>query len=541
MALGEKPARPDSRWTLRGRKLAFHPHLSAEDRHAALDALMVRPSGVALRRFAILLVLSVIVASVGLLQNSTAVIIGAMLIAPLMAPIMGIAASLVMGWGVRLATGLAVVTMSVAGAIAIAWTITRLIPSVGTTLPTEVLSRTSPDIRDLLVALAAGTAGAYATVRRDISGALPGVAVAVALVPPLASVGVLIGRDQTALARGAGLLFATNLFGIILAASLVFLLTGFVPASRFGLTRRRILIALSLAAIPTIVIGAELTTRFTKVADHARQLEAATQAIVAWLGPGDDLSQVTLTGSAVQVSVTGPVAPPSLQTLSDALDNALNQKTTVNLAWTPVQDGEPTPSPTTHATSLLALAQLRPVVEQWLSRQGSNLDGMSYDGNTLVVTASGQTRPDSGTVLSGVLMQQFGTTIPISLVWTKTPSPSPSSTPTSSTDPSVAIARTTADTWISTHPGIEILNVGQNSTGLTLTLIGDLEPPVNDLEAELRAALPQLAITIEWVNGTVLGHLTPTPTTSPEVASSARPSELTSAVPSLPPAEESSS
>ncbi len=85
-----------------------------------------------------------------------------MLIAPLMAPIMGVAASVVMGWGVRLAVGLAVVATSVAGGIAVAWTIARLIPIVGATLPTEVLSRTSPDIRDLVIALAAGSAGAYA-------------------------------------------------------------------------------------------------------------------------------------------------------------------------------------------------------------------------------------------------------------------------------------------------------------------------------------------------------------------------------------------
>jgi uncharacterized hydrophobic protein (TIGR00271 family) len=501
-------------WSRHGHKFGFHPHLSAEDRHAALDALMVRPSAVALRRFAILLGLSVVVASVGLLQNSTAVIIGAMLIAPLMAPIMGIAASLVMGWTVRLATGLAVVTISVAGAIAIAWTITRLIPAVGTTLPTEILSRTSPDIRDLLVALAAGTAGAYATVRRDISGALPGVAVAVALVPPLACVGVLLARDQTALAGGAGLLFATNLFGIVLAAALVFLLTGFVPASRFGLTRRRILLTLAITAIPTIVIGAALTTRFTRVADHARRLEAATQAIVTWLGPGDNLSQVTLTGSAVRVNVAGPVAPPSLQTLTDALDNVLNQKTTVNLAWTPVQNGEPTssPSPSTAPSALPALIQLRPVVAEWLSRKSSNLDNMSYEGDTLVVTASGRTRPDDGVALSEVVRQQLGISVPISLVWTKTPAISPSGTPSATTDSTVEIARATSNAWIAFHPGIEILGIDLNGDGLSVTLVGAIEPSVTDLEAQLQAALPRLVITIEWVTGTVLGQVTPTPT-----------------------------
>jgi hypothetical protein len=235
----------------------------------------------------------------------------------------------------------------------------------------------------------------------------------------------------------------------------------------------------------------------------------------------------------VQVNVTGPVAPPSLQTLTDALDNALSQKTTVNLAWTPVQNGEPTPSPSAAPSVAVALVRLRPVVEAWLSGQSSNLDNMSYDGDTLVVTATGHTRPDSGADLSEILRRQFGTTIPISLVWTMAPSASPSSTPSSSNDSSVAIARATTQAWTVDHPGTEILSVDQNSTGLTVTLVGGSEPAVGDLEAELQAALPQLTITIQWISGTVLGQVTPTPTPAPTPAPPPASPPLTSPPPSL--------
>jgi uncharacterized hydrophobic protein (TIGR00271 family) len=498
---------------------AFRPHLPAADRRDALDALMVRPSRIVLRRFAILLALSVVVAAVGLLQDSTAVIIGAMMIAPMMSPIMGLAASLVMGWWVRLLIGLAVVTLSVVGAIAISWGVTQFIPAIGATLPTEVLSRSSPDIRDLLVALAAGAAGAYATVRRDVSGALPGVAVAVALVPPLASAGVLMGRHQPSLARGAGLLFATNLFGIVLAAAIVFLLTGLVPASRFRLTRRRILLSVVLAAVPTLLIASELTIRFSAVATHARKLEAATQNIVSWLGPGDDLSHVSLAGSVVDVNISGPLAPPSLQTLTDSLTKTLGQQVTVNLAWTPVQEGSPTPTPSpTPAPAAVTVDEVRPTVQEWLAAQSSNLDGLSYDGSTLVVSASGRSRPKSGDDLAAVIDNDFGTSVPVSLVWTKT---GPQATPSSGPENPVTIARATVDAWLATHPGTAVLGVDQANSEIAVTLVGAVEPDVNDLKSALQAALPQTTITLRWVAGSVLDQLVPTPATSFEPPSSA--------------------
>jgi uncharacterized hydrophobic protein (TIGR00271 family) len=144
-------------------------------------------------RFAVMLVLSVVTAVLGLSMNSDAVVIGAMLIAPLMTPLIGTAAALVMGWPRRLAqSGLAVLAGS-AAAVGISYVLTLLLPAAGQALTPAVLSRTSPDLRDLVVALAAG---AYATAREDVSAALPGVAVAVALVPPLAAAGFTLAIPE---------------------------------------------------------------------------------------------------------------------------------------------------------------------------------------------------------------------------------------------------------------------------------------------------------------------------------------------------------
>jgi uncharacterized membrane protein len=112
-----------------------------------------------------------------------------------------------------------------------------IIPRMGpdTPRPEQVLARTSPNLVDLGFALLAGAAGAYVTVRTEAGSALPGVGIAVALVPPLATVGIALGADRGELTFGALLLFVTNFAAITLAAGLTFALTGFTPPrERFG-------------------------------------------------------------------------------------------------------------------------------------------------------------------------------------------------------------------------------------------------------------------------------------------------------------------
>jgi uncharacterized hydrophobic protein (TIGR00271 family) len=93
----------------------------------------------------------------------------------------------------------------------------------------EMLSRSAPTLLDLIVAMVSGVAAAYALCRKDVSAALPGVAIAVALVPPLATVGLFMGMAMPALAYGALLLFLTNLAAIVFASALLFALLGFRP------------------------------------------------------------------------------------------------------------------------------------------------------------------------------------------------------------------------------------------------------------------------------------------------------------------------
>ncbi len=178
-------------------------------------------------RFSVLLGLSVVIASFGILEDSTAVVIGGMLIAPLMTPVLGIAAATVMAWPRRLGTAVVQVAVASAGAIALAWLVALTTPDgvYALVLPGELVSRTEPTLLDLGIAIAAGAAGAYVLVHKESVSALPGVAVAVALVPPLAVVGISLGFANYDDAGGAMLLYITNLAGIVLAAMVVFMLT----------------------------------------------------------------------------------------------------------------------------------------------------------------------------------------------------------------------------------------------------------------------------------------------------------------------------
>ena len=179
-----------------------------------------------------MMALSVAIATFGVLSDSTAVVIGAMLVAPMMAPVLGVAAAIVMGWPKRILRQGSLVALGSVLAVALAVGIAFLVPWQREPLPAELVARTSPNLLDLGIALSAGTAGAYGQVRKQASDALIGVAVAVALVPPLAVVGITLRLAEYRLALGSLLLFLANVSGIVMSAGLTFLVIGFVPGRR---------------------------------------------------------------------------------------------------------------------------------------------------------------------------------------------------------------------------------------------------------------------------------------------------------------------
>jgi uncharacterized hydrophobic protein (TIGR00271 family) len=169
--------------------------------------------------------LAAIVASYGLLENSVAVIIGAMIIAVLLGPITGIALALVDGDQPLLRRALLAEFSGAALVLGLSFVIGKIHADIS--LGSEIVGRTSPSILDLIIALAGGAAGAYATVTPRLSAGLVGVAIATALVPPLCSCGICLAHGLYREGGGAFLLFATNLVAIQSVTSLVFWLSGF--------------------------------------------------------------------------------------------------------------------------------------------------------------------------------------------------------------------------------------------------------------------------------------------------------------------------
>ena len=178
--------------------------------------------------FYLLISLSAIIAAFGLLLNSPAVVIGAMLVAPLMSPIVGVGLAIVMG-DVRFLRLSASAVLRGVGLALIVGIIVGFLP--GSELTAEVLARTQPTLLDLFVALFSGMAGAYALCKSEAAGALPGVAIAAALVPPLSSSGIALSAGAYQESFGALILFTTNFIAISSAAAFVFIVLGFRPSS----------------------------------------------------------------------------------------------------------------------------------------------------------------------------------------------------------------------------------------------------------------------------------------------------------------------
>ena len=207
--------------------------------------------------FVVMNVLATIVACYGLLADSAAVVIGAMVIAMLLGPISGIGLALVDG-NARL---LRKAATAIVGGVLVVFATAVVIGFFNTEIPIsrEMIMRTAPNLFDLMIALGGGAAGAYAVISPRLSIAFVGVAIATALVPPLATCGMFLARGDFAFAGGALLLALANIVAIQCASSVVFYLNGFRHITRGNKLSRGVLVEDMVSVAVLLVFGVVLT------------------------------------------------------------------------------------------------------------------------------------------------------------------------------------------------------------------------------------------------------------------------------------------
>ncbi len=252
-------------------------------------------AGTVNRDFVLLVLLSCVIATLGLVLDSGPVIIGAMLIAPLMSPILASAMALVRGDLRRFARSLATLLVGVLLAVALSAGLGRLV-SVSefnflAQLPSEILGRTKPTLFDLVVALAGGAAAAYALVQPHLSATLPGVAIATALMPPVCVVGIGLSQGHSGVSGGAILLFLANLVAIIFAGSVVFASVGFGP---LVISQRRLVLsrALLFSAALLLLMTIPLAGFMVRIVQESRENEVIRTTLAKQLSQLSDGSSL---------------------------------------------------------------------------------------------------------------------------------------------------------------------------------------------------------------------------------------------------------
>ena len=293
--------------------------------------------------FWVMIALASALAGLGLLLNSPAVIIGAMLVAPLMNAILGMGLSIVMGDLQFLLRSLSTTVRGALVAIFMGFLVTLIVPGAQPTA--EMLIRANPTLLDLAVALAAGSAAAYATCRPDVSAALAGVAIAAALAPPLANIGIGLAMRRWEIAWGAALLFLTNLVAISAAGGLIFLWLGFQPRpgalDRTTVLRRGawgILVLLLLVSAPLafLTLTSRREAQLQQEIAYALEIELRQQfnaEVIDWDLEGRD------SDGALQIDTTVRVVQPldhaQARGLQERIAERLGQPVALSLGMVP--------------------------------------------------------------------------------------------------------------------------------------------------------------------------------------------------------------
>lgn len=278
---------------------------------------LLRDNARAKSTYLVLMVLSTTLATFGLFANSSPVVIGAMILAPLMAPIISLSMATLRQDKQMAIHSLKTIVLGMSLAFFFAVLITLITPIQQAN--TEILSRTRPNLLDLGVAVISGIAGAYALAREELAKTLAGVAIAVALVPPLAVSAIGLGWLDWDIFIGSALLLGTNLAGMVLAAAITFMLLGFSPLK---LATKGVLISLGIVLVLCVPLG----LGFKQMVDEHQII----QQIEGWESKTGvikevDVQQLKPLRIALKVVIDGPILEADITSLKKDMEARLGQ------------------------------------------------------------------------------------------------------------------------------------------------------------------------------------------------------------------------
>ncbi len=290
-----------------------------------------------------LTVLSGIIVTLGLIVNNATVIIGGMLLAPLFWPVLVVAIATVRGYTKLFETAMFTMAKASMVILGVSFLIGLFFPF--TEFGNEILLRTQPTIFELFIALAVGFAGSFIIAWPGLTSAIAGVAIAVALVPPLATVGIGLANKSWDVAGSALLLYLTNLFAVVLAATLFFIFADFeAPATKVGQARKkkRIIYTLILVAFVAVML-VFVTNQTVRIGN---QQEIVREVIETTLRDIKDVKildihlqeqKVTMEVEAV-VRAGQDIHHTTIAAVAEKLGNILGKETSVHMTIVPTYD-----------------------------------------------------------------------------------------------------------------------------------------------------------------------------------------------------------
>jgi uncharacterized hydrophobic protein (TIGR00271 family) len=314
----------------------WRDHVGTNVDHVSVVA-EVREQSRASGHYVFMTLMSAGIAVLGLLLSSPAVVIGAMLISPLMGPIMGIGFAIATFDSKALRRSALVLLLGIALAVALCSLIVLLSPLKGIT--SEIASRTRPNLFDFLVALFSGLAGSYAMIRGR-HGTIVGVAIATAIMPPLAVVGFGLATANATVLSGSALLFFTNLMTIAVTAAVLARLYGFAG----NLSPRQTWVQATLVLAVLVALAIPLGLSLKQIAWEALASREAQAALSEEFGDEAQIGQVQLDEDAKPLSLQATVFTPHYhkdaeRVLARELSKTLKQPVSVKIEQFRVGDG----------------------------------------------------------------------------------------------------------------------------------------------------------------------------------------------------------